>query len=367
MAERVRTEIPLYAEGQLVSHEELVASCRDNTRYVLGQLAGAPRVSIDAPRSTGATRAEDGVPYAAVLQAFRVGGRFIWELLVERADPDAHDILLLAAADIWAVSDELSSQVTDAYRAALADKVRRDSQLRAVIVGGLLDGDTSAAEDLLESARMLNLERHGAFVVVSAECAGPGSEGLPDIEPALRRHNLTSLWRVDHEHQDGLVELRLGFNADDLVEVLRKLGHARVGVSAVFPSLTEASEARRQARLACSAATPSSREVVRFDQHPLAVLIAGTPDQAAVLATAVLGRVLELSGDDRMVLLETARTWLSCHGSSSVAAEQLHVHRNTVRYRLRRLEELTGRDLGDPVQAAEAYVALECVRTLGLG
>ena len=48
-----------------------------------------------------------------MLQAVRVGARFIWEVLVERADPEAHDVLLLAAADIWAVSDELASQVTD--------------------------------------------------------------------------------------------------------------------------------------------------------------------------------------------------------------------------------------------------------------
>jgi DNA-binding PucR family transcriptional regulator len=42
------------------------------------------------------------------------------------------------------------------------------------------------------------------------------------------------------------------------------------------------------------------------------------------------------------------------------------VHRNTVRYRLRRFEELTGCDLAKPADAAPAYVALECVRILGL-
>lgn len=366
MAERVCAEIPLYAEGQLVPLEQLTDSCRDNTRFVLGQLADEPKVSISAPRATGISRAEQGVPYAAVLQAFRVGARFLWEQLVERADPEDHDVLLLAAADIWAVSDELASQVTEAYRAALSDKARRDEQMRAVLVSSLLDGENTAAEDLLESTSALRLQRDGEFAVISAECPAPGQEALPDVERTLRRHNVTSAWRLDHEHQDGLVELRFGFAAEHLVDVLTGLSEGRVGVSAVFRGLAEAPDAWRQARLACCAAAPSSPDVVRFDEHPLPVLLAGAPDQAAALAAAILGPVLVLPGHDRSVLLETAHTWLTAEGSSSVAAEQLHLHRNTVRYRLRRIEELTGRDLAKPVDAAEVFVALECVRILGL-
>ena len=85
-----------------------------------------------------------------------------------------------------------------------------------------------------------------------------------------------------------------------------------------------------------------------------------------MLDRAVLGPVLELPPADRDLLLETAHVWLAAEGSSSAAAEQLHLHRNTVRYRLRRLEELTGRDLAKPVDAAEVFIALEGVRVLGL-
>lgn len=366
MAERVCAEIPFYAEGQLVPLEDLTRSCSDNTRYILGQLAGEQRVSVEPPRATGAARAGQGVPYAAVLQAFRVGARFIWEALVERADADAREVLLLAAADIWAVSDDLSSAVTEAYREALADKARRDGQVRAAMVGGLLDGDLAVAERLLESATMLGFDRDAEFVVVSAECSTPGVEGLPDIEHALRRHNLTSVWRLDRDHQDGLVELRFGFGTTHLADALAELANARVGVSAPFHGLGEAPEARRQARLASSAAAPASRDVVRFDEQPLAVLLAGAPDQATLLAGTVLGPVLALPADDREVLLTTAHTWLAHDGSTSVAARELHLHRNTVRYRLRRLEDLTGRDLAKPLDAAEVFIALETVRILGL-
>ena len=66
------------------------------------------------------------------------------------------------------------------------------------------------------------------------------------------------------------------------------------------------------------------------------------------------------------MLLTTARAWLAHGGSTSAAAHELFLHRNTVRHRLRRLEVVTGRDLAHPAQAAEVMVALEAARVLGL-
>lgn len=366
MAERIRAEIPVYDTGQIVAHDDLVASCTVNTRYILGNLAGDV-AATETPTETGTARAEQGVPYAVVLQAFRVGSRFIWEVLVERADPEDRDRLLLGAADIWAVSDQLAADVTDAYRRALADRARRDGQMRAVLVGSLLDGDADATAYVGETAGMLDLGRATEYVVVSAESPSPGAEGLPDVERALRRVNVRSAWRLDHEHQEGVVALRLGFGAGQLVELLTGLARARVGVSGVVDRLDDIQEARRQARVACAAVSPGSAVVGQFGADPLAVLLAASPDQARVLVDAVLAPVMALPADDRAVVFATARAWLAAGGSTSTAARELHVHRNTVRYRIRRLEEITGRDLARPVDAAELYVALECVRILGLG
>jgi hypothetical protein len=334
---------------------------------VLGNLAGTQAISIDAPRATGVRRAEQGVPYAVVLEAFRVGGRFIWELLVEQADEGAHDVLLRAAADIWAVTDDLSAAVTDAYRTTLVDRARRDGQKRAVLVGTLLDGEGPAEGQQWEAASLLDLSRDADFVVVSALCPSPGIEALPDVSRVLRRRNVTGAWRLDHEHHEGVVALPRGFGVQRLLEELTPLAGGPVGVSAVFSRLDQAADACRQARLAAATATPGLAEVVRYDDRPLAVLLAGAPDGAQELVRRVLGPVLALPDDDAAVILETARTWLASDGSTSTAAKALHLHRNSVRYRLLRLEELTGRDLARPVDAAQLYVALEAARILALG
>jgi DNA-binding PucR family transcriptional regulator len=81
-----------------------------------------------------------------------------------------------------------------------------------------------------------------------------------------------------------------------------------------------------------------------------------------MVVQAILGPVLALPAPERDVLLDTLRMWFAEQGATSVAAGKLHVHRNTVRYRLRRLEELTGRSLSQPTGSAELHLALEAVR-----
>ena len=65
----------------------------------------------------------------------------LWEDLVERADDEIRAELLLSAADIWAVSDRLALEVTDAYRAAESARTQLDRQVREAVLDALLLGD----------------------------------------------------------------------------------------------------------------------------------------------------------------------------------------------------------------------------------
>jgi DNA-binding PucR family transcriptional regulator len=84
-----------------------------------------------------------------------------------------------------------------------------------------------------------------------------------------------------------------------------------------------------------------------------------TPDVAERFVRAVLGGLDDLPREDRDLLLHTLRTWLDSGGSASDAAERLYCHPNTVRHRLRRIEERTSRSLTDPRSLTELCVAAE--------
>lgn len=96
------------------------------------------------------------------------------------------------------------------------------------------------------------------------------------------------------------------------------------------------------------------------------IFIVSAPVAAEQLARAVLGAVLELSPAERDPLLDTVRTWLAVGGSTTEAATRLHLHRNGVRYRLNRFEELVGRRLATPGELAEIHLALQAATLLGL-
>ncbi len=95
-------------------------------------------------------------------------------------------------------------------------------------------------------------------------------------------------------------------------------------------------------------AAPAAGGVIVFDENPLLVAAVAEPDVMRRVADTVLGALASMRDDDRQILLDTFETWLHSHGSADLAAQQLFCHPNTVRQRLRRLEERTGRTLADP-------------------
>jgi DNA-binding PucR family transcriptional regulator len=78
----------------------------------------------------------------------------------------------------------------------------------------------------------------------------------------------------------------------------------------------------------------------------------------------VLGGLDALPAEERGLLLDTLETWLTNGGSAAKTAQRMFCHPNTVRHRLRRIEERTGRSLTDPLDTSEICVALQTERRL---
>jgi len=368
LTEVIRQAEPFYSAGGVVPVEDLRSSVRDNLVHILSQLSGHPRPGLEPSRATGRRRAEQGVPLPVILHAYRVAGKFIWAAILAEAAGDevATTALLHAGSELWLIIDDHSGAVTDAYRDAVAERAHSDSQTRNAMLDVLLRGDVGDGSRLWESATTLRLPHQGTFVVVAAQPLRPGVESIPRAEDALRIKGVQSAWRVEVEAHIGVVVLTPRVGIDKLCALLGELTSTPVGMSAPYSSLDRTPAALRQARLASATATPGSRELVRYEQVPIAVLLASAPEAATMLAQALLGPVLALPAVECDLLLSTLRAWFTEQGATSIAAAKLHVHRNTVRYRLKRLEDLTGRDLSQPTGIAELHLALEAVRILHL-
>lgn len=107
-------------------------------------------------------------------------------------------------------------------------------------------------------------------------------------------------------------------------------------------------------------ATTPSDTVMRVDLMGLTGLLLthGAPESLRSFADQVLGELLDPT-DTARELLRTLRVWLDCGGSGSEAAADLHLHPNTVKYRLKNIEGYLGKNLKDPVALTEVRLALD--------
>ena len=62
--------------------------------------------------------------------------------------------------------------------------------------------------------------------------------------------------------------------------------------------------------------------------------------------------------------MELIEEYFRCEGSVTRAAERMYIHKNTLQYRLKKLKDMTGKDIRFPSQAAVYMMALYCYRKL---
>jgi len=129
------------------------------------------------------------------------------------------------------------------------------------------------------------------------------------------------------------------------------------GVAGLAGALREAASALRIA--AVRPATVSVATSDEVDSHEL--LLASVP--STVLRSfrdRLLGPLADYDERHHAELLPTLRSFLACDGSWNSCAARLYVHVNTVRYRIGRIEELTGRDLSSLADRVDFFLALRC-------
>ena len=365
VASLVAAEIDVYRLDGLVPVADLRASVAHNLGYLLGYLTGSGTLELDAPRRTGRQRAEQSVPLPEVLRAYRIGIARLWQRLVDSAREAGHEAqaaLLGAASTLWEVADEYSQALTEAYRQTVKQQLIADERRRSALVASLQNGTTRGQPTVWEIAKLLGMPFEGAFLVVVA-AAPAAAEAVPGLEVRLRSLEAVSAWRAEPEYDIGVVSYGTRRPVGEILAAISATPDCRIGVSPPYHRLDLTPRATRYAVVALEGLRPGAAGVNQLEDAPLSELMIGNLDTTRRFVQRVLGSVLRLPDDDRAMFLATAQAWLDARGSAAEAGRLLYCHENTVRYRLRRLEEHLGGSLGDPTTAGQLAAAMQAIRT----
>ena len=335
-------------------------STREHIRRGLAVLSGE-RDQLDQARETwretGRRRARQGVPLETVLNAYITGARMLWEALVEHRRPvEDSDVdaamLIRAAKAVWTNLDVQNGVLIEAYHRESARLQRQDLQRQQAVLDGLLEG-RGADPDFARDARdalSLSAEDPVACVVVLGD--DTPMDALAPAEDRLDRLGVKAFWHL----RGGVYLGLLGGPLPDepgLVDIFASgpAGGAgapgRIGLALCPDGVAGFATAFQLASRAAETLARHERGVVTVGDRLPEVLLAGSPQMLPLLLAETLGPLESLPDHQSRTLLDTLAALLRHDGSPTHAAADLYCHRNTVIYRQRQIEELTGRRLTD--------------------
>ncbi|MHB8594291.1 MAG: PucR family transcriptional regulator [Acidimicrobiales bacterium] len=286
------------------------------------------------------TRARQGLPFESVLAAYRLGTHVTWSrcrVHAERIGVDPAS-LLEAAELVWQWSEQVTAKAAATHRHTELALVRHDQQHRTNFLRGAVLGLLDAAK-LRDQAPLYGLDPQVDYLAFRA---APRSKAASyEAERAL-------LVAADIEGQGALVGLidsdvvglaPAGLRSEDLAELGIAVGLGPLGpLSSAAASFSVASKILRSAL--------SFGLQGAFELRSLGLLVAVASE--AELGDELVGRYLEPLASLREAgrPVETSlKQFLASGLRVEAAASSLFVHSNTLRYRLRSFERVTGASL----------------------
>ena len=327
-----------------------------------------PKADPDAGREVylnlGRGEMRAGRSLDALLAAYRLGARVAWRRLAaagERAGLPPRTLYTLAEA-IFAYIDELSADSIEGYareQAAAAGALQRRRQRLAA----LLVQDPPAAPATVEAAaverRAGGCRAASAVLVVEADESSEGAERLarsprPGGAGGTHRPPLN----VALVPAPARPERAGGGGA-------RPQGRARPGGRRGRRRRSASPARARCCGWPARAASTATRRCIVAERHKLSLLLGADRRLARDVAESALAPLDSETELSRERLGSTLDAWLRHRGRTEAVAKALHVHPQTVRYRLARLRELFGSRLDDPDGRFELELALRARRIAG--
>ncbi|MEU7645944.1 PucR family transcriptional regulator [Streptomyces huasconensis] len=277
------------------------------------------------------------------------------------------------------VAGELYGSLLDAPFRLVVAEVASASAAR-VRAGAVAAAEESG--DKAGAAAQAATPAPAAVLAVVADASGGGDPlgGLVDVVEAAAARSGEALLVVPYGERLVLLVVDGGAGARACAQYAAALEAGRGTAGREMPASGEEAElvmglsapagpiaaatAYKQAEQALSVARRRGRALVEHEELAAGSVLPLLADDAVrAFADGLLRALHEHDATGRGDLVASLRAWLSRHGQWDAAAADLGVHRHTLRYRMRRVEEILGRSLDDPDVRMELWLSLKATST----
>ncbi len=325
----------------------------------------APTAALEYARRL----AQHGVPVNALVRAYRLGQRWLNEAVfaelraIEIPEPTRVEVIEAITSTMFGYIDWMSQQVVAVYEDERERWLENQNSLRALRVRDVLDANKTVDVDAATTAIRYPLRWHHLGLIVWYPDLGTEGDDLARLQRFVRELGEAAgtaagplFVAADRSCGWGWLPYRAAVpDAGDIVAKVRRfalgrrdspsvaIGTMAGGIDGFRRSYREAAEARgvaivreRRGPTVIAASDPGLSVVARLGGD-----VAGTRDWVAT----VLG---DLAGDNEndARLRETLRVYLACGCSYKLAAEEVNLHFNSVKYRVGRAVARRGREIG---------------------
>ena len=354
MIETFLEEVPFYRRLPREQLDgEILEICKDNLRTFFATLQEErlpTEEELAEPRSSAARRAQERVPLDAVLQAYHIGGRIGWAELVSEARSSETEQLVAAAERVQLYIQCVTGAVATAYLEEQQAISGEERDVRRALAAALMAGQPAEA-----LAARVGVDLARRWAVVALELGQHDDEKVAGVAGAVAARRKVRRVQARLDEYAGAPVLGLLDPAGGTV-FLPDDGTVLDGLPALLEELQAAAGAPVRAGAACSdaigglgRASAQARDVLRLAAR------LGRPPGLYVLRDVLLEYQLTHPSDAVPVLVSlldplernpdlllTLDAYLAEDLDRRRTAAALHVHPNTLDYRLKRIVELTG-------------------------
>ncbi|WP_328649086.1 helix-turn-helix domain-containing protein [Amycolatopsis sp. NBC_00348] len=370
-AQALRSHVTAITGAVVAEIRRRAPECGDGT--VLREAAGAivtnyvdrienPQASrldlLEQHQLFGAAELHRGRPIERLQAYYRLGGRAAWQRIVRIGVEQSFAAAVVShlAEELFTLVDDLACAAIDGYQDAVATTNDTLTVWRRKLLHLVLSSPQASRHAMLEMARLVRFDVSGELTPVVVRLGG----------------SKPHLWELDGtlvESAHGWARVLTPGPVDDRWEAaLRTAFPEATVVIGPAGSAEAAPEGERIAREVLALARRGRIEAPSFfraEEHLAELLLHSDRAVLDRLAAKALRPLKKLAEPERRQMLETLGSWLDEQGSVEGMVARLNVHPHTVRYRLRRLEDVLGDQLREPRDRFALHLVVRSGGVLG--